>query len=95
MIIVKPKTTLFYIKFIVGISLNVTVGAEMLAISATVPKIYNSTTRGLLGNFDNDPENDFVYPNGTVLPGNISEREVFYYGQSCKLFASSHCKSFE
>ena len=40
--------------------------------------------RGLLGNFDGNASNDFIFPNGTMLPVNSSDRQLHYYGQSCK-----------
>ncbi|XP_053395504.1 uncharacterized protein LOC123523715 isoform X3 [Mercenaria mercenaria] len=72
-----------------GISLNISVGVQMLSISATVPKIFKNKTKGLLGNFDGDPDNDFFTPNGSVLPSNLDEKEIFYYGQSWQIGADS------
>lgn len=56
----------------------------MLSLSTVVPKKFKNSTTGLLGNYDGDPENDFVKPTGVVMPGNMTEREIFHYGQSCK-----------
>ncbi|KAK3579903.1 hypothetical protein CHS0354_031421 [Potamilus streckersoni] len=64
------------------ISLNVTVGVEMLTLAVTLPQIFKNKTKGLLGNYDGDPNNDFIYPNGTVLDGNATERTLFHYGIS-------------
>jgi hypothetical protein len=43
--------------------------------------------QGLMGNFDGDPNNDFILPNGTVLQNNMTEsdRKIFEnFGRHCK-----------
>ncbi|KAL3836533.1 hypothetical protein ACJMK2_021957, partial [Sinanodonta woodiana] len=49
------------------VALIISVGAEMLALGITLPPIFKNKTKGLLGNYDGNPSNDFVYPNGTRL----------------------------
>jgi len=76
------------------ISLEVSYGNGMLSLSALLSHDYRTITHGLLGNFDGDPSNDYILPDGTVLSGNISEQEVFDYGQACKCsYISSHSLS--
>ncbi|XP_053395370.1 mucin-like protein [Mercenaria mercenaria] len=65
----------------VGIALNITVGVKMLSLNIIVPKDYRNMTRGLLGNYDGLPENDFTAPNGTVLDSNMNDSEIHEYGQ--------------
>ncbi|XP_052241381.1 uncharacterized protein LOC127851584 [Dreissena polymorpha] len=65
-----------------GITLEIGKRAGMLSMDTIVPKTLNNVTKGLLGNFDGDPHNDFVYPNGSLLHFNASEMEIFYYGQT-------------
>ena len=55
----------------------------MLALNIGVQKQLKNLTTGLLGNYDGNPDNDFTMPNGTVLPANITEREIFAYGKTC------------
>ncbi|KAL3836509.1 hypothetical protein ACJMK2_021935, partial [Sinanodonta woodiana] len=64
------------------ISLIISVGVEMLALGITLPPIFKNKTKGLLGNYDGNPSNDFVYPNGTRLAENATEKEIFYFGLS-------------
>ncbi|KAL3836478.1 hypothetical protein ACJMK2_021910, partial [Sinanodonta woodiana] len=64
-----------------GISFNVSVGIRMLSVTVVVPNSLKGTPKGLLGNFDDDPNNDFICPNGTILPPAISDRHIFSYGQ--------------
>ena len=68
-----------------GVSLNVSVGIGMLTVRAIVSTKYKNKTRGLLGNFDGDPLNDFITPDGTIENTNMTERQIFTYGQLCKL----------
>ncbi|XP_052216781.1 fibrillin-2-like [Dreissena polymorpha] len=61
----------------------------MLSLDVIVPKIFNNRTKGLLGNFDGNSSNDFVYPNGSRLHFNASDMEIFYYGQTWSVNDSS------
>lgn len=65
----------------------------MLSLSATVPKVFKGLTSGLLGNYDGNPENDFVNSSGMVFPGNMTEREIFYYARTCKCVTNSSKKN--
>ncbi|KAK3595092.1 hypothetical protein CHS0354_043192 [Potamilus streckersoni] len=64
-----------------GISFNVSVGIRMLTVRVVLPTILKGKPKGLLGNFDNDPNNDFICPNGSSLPPKISDRDIFNYGK--------------
>ncbi|XP_052243009.1 mucin-like protein isoform X1 [Dreissena polymorpha] len=64
------------------ITLNIGVGAEMLSLDTIIPKTFQNKTRGLLGNNDGNQNNDFVYPNGSVLRADASDAEIFLFGQS-------------
>lgn len=64
--------------------MNISIGVQMLSITTSVPKVWKTRTAGLLGNFDGDPNNDFMMPNETKLDGDINERAIFEYGQTCK-----------
>ncbi|XP_052274481.1 uncharacterized protein LOC127874294 isoform X2 [Dreissena polymorpha] len=73
----------------IGITIEIGKGAGMLSLDVIVSKIFNNMTKGLLGNFDGDPYNDFVYPNGSRLHFNASDMEIFYYGQAWSVNDSS------
>ncbi|XP_052238542.1 neurogenic locus notch homolog protein 1-like [Dreissena polymorpha] len=64
------------------ITLSIGVGAEMLSLDTIVPRTFQNKARGLLGNFDGKPNNDFEYPNGSVLRADASDAEIFLFGQS-------------
>ncbi|BFZ22541.1 hypothetical protein BsWGS_25580 [Bradybaena similaris] len=61
-----------------GVSIKVQVGVKSLEIDLEVDVSLRNKTRGLLGNFDGNPKNDFLLPNGTVLPPNITERQILF-----------------
>ncbi|KAL3837566.1 hypothetical protein ACJMK2_022914, partial [Sinanodonta woodiana] len=71
-----------------GISLNISVVVQMLSVSVVLPIEFKGWPKGLLGNFDGNPDNDFLCPNGTTLPSNISERDIFNYGQTWEVNGS-------
>ncbi|XP_060591770.1 fibrillin-1-like [Ruditapes philippinarum] len=68
-----------------GISLNISVSVQMLSISTIIPNTLTNVTSGLLGNFDGNPYNDLMMPNGTVINANSSERQIFDYGQTWEI----------
>ncbi|XP_072895124.1 uncharacterized protein [Hemitrygon akajei] len=63
-----------------GISLNVTAEFEMLNIVPSLPKKYMNKTQGLLGLWNNNQNDDFTMPNGSIIPANSSESTLYRYG---------------
>ncbi|KAH3847198.1 hypothetical protein DPMN_089515 [Dreissena polymorpha] len=78
-----------------GITLEIRKEARMLSLDTIVPKTFNNVTKGLLGNFDGDPYNDFVYPNGSLLHFNASDLEIFRFGQTWSVNDSSSVFIYE
>ena len=62
----------------------VSLASKMLSVSVTLPAVAQGKTRGLLGVVDEDPSNDLMFPNGTVLPLDSSETAIYEFGNSCK-----------
>ena len=45
---------------------------------------------GLLGNVNGNPDDDFELPNGTTLPSNLTESEIYtQFGEHCMYLALS------
>ncbi|XP_059842803.1 mucin-4-like [Hypanus sabinus] len=63
-----------------GISLNVTAEFEMLSIVPSLPKIFMNKTQGLLGLWNDNQNDDFTMPNGSIIPANSSESTLYRYG---------------
>lgn len=56
-----------------------------------VPVDYTSNTKGLQGILNSNPDDDYVFRNGTMLPANATERVVFQFGQDCKFTPLALC----
>lgn len=65
-------------------NINITLGFQLLMLSVGVESTLNASFTGLLGNNNRIPEDDFIFPNGTMLPANSTERQLFEYGKSCE-----------
>ena len=66
-----------------------------VAISVSASDVFkNSNLKGLMGNYNDDLEDDLTSPNGTVLPSNSSIETVHYYfGELCELVSSRKQRS--
>ena len=62
----------------------VSVSRGILSFVATSPAEFEGESRGLLGNFNQNGDDDLIYPNGTVLDINATDTEVHDFGQSCE-----------
>ena len=68
-----------------GLTIQVRVDGGIPNIVTTLPQQLRGSTRGLLGNFNNDSMDDFIFRDGvTVLANNVSDRMIHEFGQSCK-----------
>ena len=65
-----------------GITINYTAG--LLVYTLEVPSSFEGTTSGLLGNYNNDDSDEFVFCNGTMISNSSTDREIHQFGQSCK-----------
>ena len=72
------------VSFPSGFSIEVTPGIRLLQITVNVNEDMMNKTQGLLGKFNGDKSDDLQYPNGTTIPANATEQEVFHLGQQCK-----------
>ncbi|KAL8615010.1 hypothetical protein ACOMHN_051871 [Nucella lapillus] len=64
-----------------GVSVNVTVAYKLLTYEMSMEQKIGSP-EGLLGNMDGNPDNDYILPNGTMLPNTTSERDLLAYGKT-------------
>ena len=72
----------------VGITINYTAG--LLVYTLEVPSSFEGITSGLLGNYNNDDSDEFVFRNGTMISNSSTDREIHQFGQSCK-WLSYYC----
>ena len=65
-----------------GISIEVTLLTQMLSIAFNGPEEIKGSTTGLLGTWNDNINDDFKRPDGTYLPINSTESQIFYnFGQ--------------
>lgn len=68
-----------------GVSVSVGVSGDIPNVVVSLPQDFRGETRGLMGNFNGNDTDDLIFFNGTMLSNDASEREIFEFGQSCKL----------
>ena len=66
-----------------GISVTVTLLSGLLNVVAVLPQDFMGLSQGLLGNFNGNDTDDFIYPNGTVLDNDASDRMIHSFGLTC------------
>ncbi|XP_010147273.1 PREDICTED: mucin-4-like [Eurypyga helias] len=65
-----------------AISVSISATSRILSMVCSLPDQYRNSTKGLLGVWDHDPADDFRMPNGTSIPMNSSEEEIYGYGMT-------------
>ena len=81
----RPENNSFLVTFPSGISVKVTEVSKSLSIVFAAPEAFKGFTKGLLGTWNDEPLDDFLRPDGTILPANATGRDIhFFFGQLCK-----------
>ena len=69
------------------IQLTISIGYKSLDISMSMPVGFRNVTQGLLGNFNGVIDDDFILPDGTTLPSDLTDRRIYEdFGPKCKPF---------
>ena len=67
----------------------------MMSLVVTLGNEFLNNTKGLLGTYNNNPDDDFTLPNGTVLDPNSSSSTIHYdFGLKCKYCKNSESDKF-
>ena len=71
--------------FVLGISINITLANGMLGIKTIIPGSFKEKTKGLMGNFNGNSNDDYI-PRGsnTPLASNSKEEQIFEFGKTCE-----------
>ena len=73
------------ITFTTGVILSVTGENEILNVRLTMPASFKNHTKGLLGTWNDNTEDDFLTSDGSTIPSDSSEEVIFYrFGQTCE-----------
>lgn len=67
------------------VAISVIALSNILHASTSLPEEYRNHTEGLLGVWNDHPEDDFRMPNGSTIPGNSSEEAIFHYGMTWQI----------
>lgn len=73
-----------------GISVDITLAVGIINFILTLPQSFQGQTKGLLGTYNGNTSDDFLYPNGTFLSSDASDRVIHSYGQACMSVAELH-----
>ena len=81
----KPEENCLEVSFPSTTSVKFCEKKEMLSFVVTPGDDYKNTTKGLLGTWNDNPDDDFTLPNGTALPPSSTLREIhFGFGVKCE-----------
>ena len=84
---VKKSTNCVEVSFKTGTGVEFCEAKEMLSIVVTLSEDYFNNSKGLLGTYNRNPEDDFTLPNGTVLPPSMTSKQIHYnFGLNCKYY---------
>lgn len=68
-----------------GASIMVSNSSSVLHLAVEVGDNFINRTEGILGYLNGDPSDDFQRPDGSILPIDSTESEIFEYGKLCEL----------
>ncbi|XP_064151120.1 mucin-4 [Loxodonta africana] len=71
------------------VTISVIALSNILHASSSLPEEYKNRTEGLLGVWNDNPDDDFRRPNGSTVPQESSEEMIFHYGMSWKINGTS------
>lgn len=86
----RPRNSSFLVTFPSGISVTITEIHGSLSIVFAAPTSFMYNTKGLLGTWNEDQDDDFLKPDGTTLATNATGRQIhFQFGLKCKFYQST------
>ena len=64
----------------------ITLRGYQLDIAVQLPAaLKNTGSQGLMGNFNDDPNDDLIDSNGNMIDANSTERTIHDFGETCEL----------
>ncbi|XP_065910791.1 mucin-like protein isoform X2 [Dysidea avara] len=76
-----------------GITINETAG--LLVYTLEVPPSFEETTSGLLGNYNVDNSDEFLFRNGTMISNSSADALIHQFGQSWQITAAESLFTYE
>nr|XP_023479343.1 mucin-4 isoform X1 [Equus caballus] len=71
------------------VTISVIALSNILHASCSLPEEYQNRTEGLLGVWNNNPDDDFRMPNGSTISRSSSEEMFFHYGMTWRINETS------
>ena len=68
---------------------------DFLQASFQLDDVYKNSITGLMGNFNQNKNDDFVMRNGTRISENSTEREIFQFGLTWRVFENESLFYYE
>ncbi|KAI0231036.1 Mucin-like protein, partial [Lamellibrachia satsuma] len=91
-LIMKKNDTRIEVTFKSGFTLSIAVSAEQLDVTVGAPCKFKNNTKGLMGVFNDDPNDDLLPPGEKAVPlsNNSSEKTIFLeFGEKCNRDAAT------
>ncbi|XP_056421477.1 mucin-4 [Hyla sarda] len=79
-VLLKKDSSVITATFESFVSVEVSAQLGMLTAVTNLPSDFLNNTKGLLGTWNNNQNDDLFFDNGTTIPINSSEEQIFYYG---------------
>ena len=79
-----PEKNCLQVSFPSTTSVNFCVKKEMLSFVVSLGEDFKNTTKGLLGTWNDNPDDDFTRPDGTFLDSFSLRKIHFSFGVKCK-----------
>ena len=88
----KPQENCLDVSFPSTTSVQFCEKKEMLSFVVTLGDDYKNTTKGLLGTWNDNPDDDYTLPDGTVLSSSSTLKEIHYgFGVKCEYILDFVC----
>ena len=68
-----------------GVRITEAANGTFLTVITAITDDYKNSSRGLSGYWNDNLDDDFLLPNGTILPANLSDSQIHYdFGEACE-----------
>lgn len=83
--VTKPELNRLIITTPDGSGIEVKEEVEHLIVTIVLDQSLFGKTKGLLGNWSGTTDDDFLLPNGTLLPPPLTDEQIHYdFGEKCE-----------
>ena len=74
-----------------GVAIVVKAANDIISFQLSMPETFYDKTKGLLGVWNDNQDDDFLRPDGTTVPVDSTEEMIFHqFGEKCMYVGSLH-----